>query len=550
MLRPFSLRLYRLSILCGIACVLHSQTAQLAREFSGQIPLALVQEVLPGTSTLEPSENGMWRIKDAEGKALGHAMTTAPESDHRIGYSGPSNLLLVLNPDNEVIGIKLISSRDTPEHVAMIDQSPTFLKQWNGWKRAAPTPKIDAVSGATLTSLAMAEGIQARLAGEAPSLRFPHKIRLEEAREHFPEAAELVDDSEPKRVQNSNHQLLGYLMRTSPTADNISGYAGPTECLVSLDLDGITVRKVTLRQSFDTASYVDQIKEDPSYLKLFEGRTLSTLAGLNFEKERIEGVSGSTQTSYAIAESLKQKASAQIAETPATTRSWQPSVNDWLIGGIVLGSVVLGFSRLRGWPKLRVIWQIMLVSLMGLYGANLISLGLFTGWAQHGLPWRTAGALILLATVALLVPWSTRRQLYCHHLCPHGAAQSLLGRLKRHKWQVPVRIHQWLKFLPGLLLIGLVLATVIKPSLDLSVWEAFDAWSLKATAWISGGIAVLGLVASIFIPQAYCHYGCPTGALLRYLRSPGSADKFGWSDGFAGLVLFAAASMHILWSRT
>jgi hypothetical protein len=46
-------------------------------------------------------------------------------------------------------------------------------------------------------------------------------------------------------------------------------------------------------------------------------------------------------------------------------------------------------------------------------------------------------------------------------------------------------------------------------------------------------VAIVGLVASVFIPMAYCRYGCPTGALLEYLRRHRRGDRLTRTDFFA-----------------
>jgi hypothetical protein len=48
------------------------------------------------------------------------------------------------------------------------------------------------------------------------------------------------------------------------------------------------------------------------------------------------------------------------------------------------------------------------------------------------------------------------------------------------------------------------------------------------------------LVASFFVPQAYCRFGCPTGALLNFVRARGPADRFSRRDA-AALVLVGLA---------
>jgi hypothetical protein len=57
----------------------------------------------------------------------------------------------------------------------------------------------------------------------------------------------------------------------------------------------------------------------------------------------------------------------------------------------------------------------------------------------------------------------------------------------------------------------------------------------------------VGLIASAFVPQAYCRFGCPTGALLNFVRARGAADRFSARDT-AALALVAAAVALNVWS--
>ena len=75
---------------------------------------------------------------------------------------------------------------------------------------------------------------------------------------------------------------------------------------------------------------------------------------------------------------------------------------------------------------------------------------------------------------------------------------------------------------------------------DLSSWEPFDAWAFRGAVLVSTVIAVLGLVASVFVPQAYCRFGCLTGSLLKFVRSHGANDCFGLRELIAGCVILVA----------
>jgi NosR/NirI family transcriptional regulator, nitrous oxide reductase regulator len=71
--------------------------------------------------------------------------------------------------------------------------------------------------------------------------------------------------------------------------------------------------------------------------------------------------------------------------------------------------------------------------------------------------------------------------------------------------------------------------------------EPFDAYLWKAAGWATISIAIGGLIASLFVPMAYCHYGCPTGALLNFVRKHGAKDRFGRRE-IAALLLVALAA--------
>src|SRR5262249_25724379 len=155
---------------------------------------------------------------------------------------------------------------------------------------------------------------------------------------------------------------------------------------------------------------------------------------------------------------------------------------------------------------------------------------LVAGWARHGVPWQSAPAVVLLVAVALVVPWTTRRQIYCQQICPHGAAQLWLSRFKRLHVHLPARICRWLTRLRFVILILGVGLAIFWMKFDLAWLEPFDGWVLKSAAAVSASIAVAGLVASIFVPQAYCRFGCPTGELLSLIRSGGSHDRISRRD--------------------
>ena len=114
-----------------------------------------------------------------------------PHSREIVGYSGPSDVLVVSDAADKVVGIAIRHSYDTPSHVNDVKLDLLFMESWNGrgWGEIAEITdfneaEIYAVSGATRTSEAVRESITHRLAvakgkeGVKRSIRFGWKDAL------------------------------------------------------------------------------------------------------------------------------------------------------------------------------------------------------------------------------------------------------------------------------------------------------------------------------------------------------------------------------------
>jgi len=545
------LKVWRLAVLAAAAVLLQRSAATQQRQ-SPVISLETAREFFPAAAKLTTSGSGTMAAFDSEDVPLGNLVTTSPEADHITGYSGPSNLLVAMDKTGRLAGIKILDSADTPSHVESLMRSHAFAQSIHGWNPTRePPPRVEGISGSTLTALAMIEGIAEKISGSHTSLRFPEPVSLEEIRALFPGAASFLQDNPRKgwlRVADADGGLAGYVIRTSPTCDGITGYAGPTECLVSVAPDQQTLREVRIRKSYDTEDYVERILDDKTYLKSLAKWTVSQWPSLNFETEKFEGVAGATLTSASIAESIRERLKSDASpQAPNPSKITAKDTALWLLLAMAL---LQSFTKLRSYDWFRRVWQLALICILGLWLGQFLSLGLFTGWAKNGAPWPQAAPLIALAVAALLIPWGTRRQVYCHHLCPHGAAQEWLLRLSIRQVRIPARVHSALLLLPNLLLIAAFLGALLFPRLALSNLEPFDFWVLGTTALIPAILAIAGLGISIFVPMAYCRYGCPTGALLSFMRSTSNQERFGRRDAIASLVLCIALLLTLRpWDR-
>jgi len=379
-----------------------------------------------------------------------------------------------------------------------------------------------------------------RIQGDTP-------VTAEEVSKFLPEAKVLRPDHSEFRgleVLDAAGEKIGYVVRTSPDADHIVGYVGMTDTLVTLDKD-LKVLGIQIRRSEDTRKHVEDVAIDRQFMKVWNGKTWEEVGTMTPKALRMEGVAGSSMTSLAMAEGIAlrfRRADNAASKQPV----FRVQARDIGLFAVVTMALVLTFSNIEKRKWVRRVFQVAVIAYVGLINGDLIAQSLLTGWAKTGLPWRMAPGLTLLGVTALLVPWATRKPVYCLHLCPHGAAQELVGRLTPKKWRVsvPDNIARRLRYLPAVLLFMVLAIVMFGLPIDLASVEPFDAYVIGVAGLATILIAIGGLIAAFFVPQAYCKFGCPTGAVLEFVRSRGPQDKFTKRDAFAGLLVLVAALFY------
>lgn len=544
--RSFFIRLWRVSLLVLVVLMIREkvQTREKTATAAALAPERL-RDYFPDIHSLGESNpaNGWRTALDAQGQALGYITTTAPESDKIIGYSGPTNSLLVFDLKGSLTGLRLLKSHDTSEHVAEVVADRAFFNQFKGLKPGSQVPEpLHVVTGATLTSTAIAQGVLEKLGrASGSSLRFPEEITLAEVQQLEPDADQLAPSGQHRGgfdVLDAGGKKMAVAVRTSPASDSIVGYKGPTDTLMLLDATGTKLKRISIRKSFDTKRYVAYVTGDDYFLNFFNESTLERLADLDFKAAKVEGVSGATETSWSVTNSLKQRSKTLLEAQPT---GWLRQIRwRWQDSGhllVILSALLMAFTRLRGVTWLRHLHHALLVVYAGFIAGEMLSQGLLTGWAAHGTPWRSTPGLLLLAIVALMGPVMSGKQLYCHHICPHGALQQLLARRLKWQWRIPAALERRLTQVPFLLLAFVLISVILGWSVDLNALEPFDAYLFQVAGWASIVIAIVGLIASLFQPLAYCKYGCPTGALFKLLRFTGEGDRLGLRDWLVAALL-------------
>ncbi|MFK7767398.1 MAG: FMN-binding protein [Mariniblastus sp.] len=517
--------------------------------------IALVQSVIPEAATILPFDAGLGgnAIVDVTGERMGYALQTSPASDNIIGYSGPTNCLITMDLENQIQTVSVLSSQDTIEHVELVTADKAFFESFQGlgFDSEDRWNQVDAVSGATLTSYSIIASVAKRMGGEAPSLKFNAKPDLGNVAALFP-LADRIAPAKRKLIWDvfEGQSKLGFVLTTTPVADHLSGYQGPTVTIAGFDTDEKCIGLV-VDQTYDNQPYASYLNDDYGFLNFYVGKTLPQIAGLAPQSNGIEGVSGATMTSMSVAEGLVLAANA--ANNP-TANEDQKSPNqkavysrdlisfwaDALTVVLMLMGIVFSLTKLSRRKWVRICFQIAVITFLGFINGHMLSQASMVGWSKHALPWSVAPGLVLLSLAALAIPIVSKHQTYCQHICPFGAMQQLGRSWLPWRIKMPKKVAMLLNLIPFLLLLLVVIVATSASKFNLASIEPFDGFGFRVAGWATISILVLGMLFSLLSPMAYCRFGCPTGAMLNFLRFRADSDRLGQRD-FGALILVATA---------
>lgn len=501
------------------------------------VVLSHAKKVLPDVVSVGDSSDGLYPLKDKAGESVGWATSTFPQAQKIQGYAGPSELLVIFDKDRKVKAVKFLASSDTEGHVEKVGRDVKFWSQWNGKSESslggAVSPIV--VSGATLTSEAMARGVAARFGAEGMEQWFPAPLVLADVKKWFPDSDRISSkENEGSYGVWKGKESVGTVLRSSRMGVSARGYNGTSDVIVALDHDGNKVIGIGFLGSRDNEPYVSSVKEEVKYADGFAGKSVKEILLEDTWVSPSLFTSGASYTNHAVVESVREMLSRHIADEKKGRFSWKSAL---AISWILLG-VFFGISKAGGKKSIRYGFAVVSVA-AGVGLGWMVSQDQLLGWGVNGFAAGTILPLVVLTAAALMVPAFTGKNVYCNRICPHGAAQTLAGGLVKKRFHLPAKIHAMLVRLPWATLVVIWLLALMGSGLPFAYFEPFETWSSGFVAFIPAAIFTIGLVAAFFLPQAYCHYGCPTGAMLRFLTQSPSA----WTrrDTIAGGLILAAS---------
>jgi len=139
----------------------HAQQSQQPQVNADGIDMAVVK-AFPTVKSVQKGKK-MTEVYDSNKKLLGYALYSKPASDGIKGYAGETPVMIALSTKKVILGVYLLQNQETPGFAKRVEDAG-FYKNWNGLTvKKALKKEVDAVSGATFTSMAVAKSVRAAL---------------------------------------------------------------------------------------------------------------------------------------------------------------------------------------------------------------------------------------------------------------------------------------------------------------------------------------------------------------------------------------------------
>ncbi len=217
-------------------------------------------------------------------------------------------------------------------------------------------------------------------------------------------------------------------------------------------------------------------------------------------------------------------AQARLAEANVLVRLWLAppwGETPWaevLILTLILTLVMTAFLR----KDARVRWAALALTLvyLGFAKGGFLSVAHITSAIHQGPTIFLSNLLLLMLVVFTLITTLLWGRVFCSSLCPFGAVQDVIARFTPKRWRItpPQGLHDralWIKY--GILALILV-ASLANSGISLfQYFEPFGTLFFFSASGVLWAILLAILAASVVVERFYCRYVCPLGAALGLL---------------------------------
>jgi NosR/NirI family transcriptional regulator, nitrous oxide reductase regulator len=316
--------------------------------------------------------------------------------------------------------------------------------------------------------------------------------------------------------KQGSDQPAGYI-----SINKSDGFGGPLKVAVSVDLEGTVVNAVVVEHR-ETPSWFEKVIKSP-LIGSMKGKSYMDPFEIDGD---VDGLTGATYTTRAVIQSVK-KASREIAlnELNLTKPVEKPVRIQWgypeIVLMLLLAVAVFGIKTASGKTKKRIRWLLLLsgmvvIGFMVNHPLTLVDISKFLMGYWPDIHYQLYWYLLIFGV--LLIFLTTNKNIYCHYICPFGAAQECLAVFGKARNFQSRQYHSAFKWLRRAVVWLAVFVALIFRNPGISSYEVYSTlFSLSGTNREVLFLSIV-LLVSLFVKRPWCKYLCPVPAFEDYLR--------------------------------
>ncbi len=128
-----------------------------------EMPLERVTPYFSEAAEVTTIDTSFYQVRDANGELIGSLLFSMPFTEEVKGYNGNTPLLIVLDAEDHIKNVILLSNKETPRFAERVTNAGLY-QSWDGLTvEEALGKQVDAVSGATYTSESVKNTLAVRL---------------------------------------------------------------------------------------------------------------------------------------------------------------------------------------------------------------------------------------------------------------------------------------------------------------------------------------------------------------------------------------------------
>jgi len=291
------------------------------------------------------------------------------------------------------------------------------------------------------------------------------------------------------------------------------GYNGKVHVLVQTGLDKLILRVIPVKHH-ESPSFYKKLGKN-QYFEKKRGKDISQF----LEDKTIDIVSGATISSKAVNQAIQNGYSK--GENITITQLSYPVFGflEYLVSGLLIAGFFITKIKARR-LKRSLLWISMILSfvLLGLNFNQHITLSRISAMLSGYFPGLNNELYFyILVFGSILILLSTRKNIYCHSVCPFGVAQEILAKTGNAKPFRPKYLKK-LKLLQRLIALTAILISLALNNPALAQYEIFGAFFQLTANTIIFGVLIIIIVLSLFIIRPWCNFMCPIDSGFEYLK--------------------------------